>query len=86
MLIQSPTLSMLLADSWMPDTKPRMLSRKTSMKIAAEAPRPVRNIAGERSRRIEKTRMTATRKAMTCPVCIKPFSGLPFHSSRRPIS
>ena len=77
---------MSLAESCTPATSPRMLSRKTSMKIAAEAPRPVRNIAGERSRRIEKTRMTATRKAMTCQVCIRPFSGLPFHSSRRPIS
>lgn len=58
MAIQSPTCSMSLAESWMPETKPRMLSRKISMMTAAEAPSPVSRKAGDLSSRIETMRIT----------------------------
>ena len=82
MAIQSPTLSMSLAESWMPDTKPRMLSRKISINTAAEAPNPVSRIAGERLSRIEIIRIVPIRYTIPCPVCRSPLIGLPCQALR----
>ena len=74
--IQSPTCNMSLAESWMPDTNPRMLSRKISMTIAAEAPSPVSRIAGDLPIRMDTTRIVQTSSAMPCAVCRSPLMGL----------
>ena len=74
--IQSPTFSISLADSWMPDTKPRMLSLKMSMTMAAEAPSPVKRIVGDLSMRIETIRITQMKSAIPCAVCRSPLMGL----------
>ena len=78
-VIQSPTLSMSFAESWMPETKPRMLSRKTSMMTAAEAPSPVSRMAGDLPIRIETMRISA---AIPCPVWRNPLIGLFCHAGR----
>ena len=80
--IQSPPLSMSLAESWMPDTKPRMLSRKISISTAAEAPSPVSRMAGDLSIRIETIRMAQISAAMPCAVCRRPLMGLFCHAGR----
>lgn len=74
--IQSPTLSISLAASWRPETKPRMLSRKISISTAAEAPSPVSRMAGDLSSRIETIRIVQISSAMPCAVCRKPLMGL----------
>ena len=66
-VIQSPTLSMSFAESWMPETKPRMLSRKTSMMTAAEAPSPVSRMAGDLPIRIETMRIPQISAAIPLP-------------------
>ena len=80
--IQSPTLSMSLAESWMPDTNPRMLSRKISISTAAEAPSPVSRMVGDLSSRIETIRMAQISAAMPCAVCRRPLMGLFCHAGR----
>ena len=80
--IQSPTLSMSLAESWMPDTKPRILSRNISISTAAEAPRLVSSSVGDLSIRIEMTRMAQISSAMPCAVCRSPLMGLFCHAGR----
>lgn len=67
---------MSLADSWIPDTNPIMLSLKTSITIAAEAPRPVSSSLGDLSMRIDTTRMTQIRTAVPWAVCRNPLIGL----------
>ena len=79
--IQSPTCSISFAVNWIPDTSPIMLSLKTNIKIAAEAPSPASSRAGDLSIRIDIMSMMQTKKAITCPVCISPFSGFPCNSS-----
>ena len=80
--IQSPTLSMSFAESWMPETNPRILSRKISMIIAAEAPRPANRLAVDLSIRIETISMPQISAAMPCPVCLSPLIGLFCHAGR----
>lgn len=77
-----PTLSMSLAESWMPETNPRMLSRKISMMIAADAPKPANRLAGDLSIRIETISMPQISAAMPCPVCLSPLIGLFCHAGR----
>jgi len=60
----------------MPETKPRMLSRKISISTAAEAPSPVSRMAGDLSSRIETIRIVQISSAMPCAVCRKPLMGL----------
>ncbi len=67
---------MSLAESWMPDTNPRMLSRNISISTAAEAPRLVSSSVGDLSIRIEMTRMAQISAAMPCAVCRSPLIGL----------
>lgn len=81
-MIQSPTLSMSFAESWMPETKPRMLSRKTSMMTAAEAPSPVSRMAGDLPIRIETMRIPQISAAIPCPVWRNPLIGLFCHAGR----
>ncbi len=81
-VIQSPTLSMSFAESWMPETKPRMLSRKTSMMTAAEAPSPVSRMAGDLPIRIETMRIPQISAAIPCPVWRNPLIGLFCHAGR----
>ncbi|MOA13996.1 hypothetical protein D3C78_1340710 [compost metagenome] len=44
---QSPMLSMSLAESWMPATRPRIGSLKTSISTAVIAPRPLSSSKGD---------------------------------------
>ena len=79
--IQSPTCSISFAVNWIPDTSPMMLSLKTNIRIAAEAPSPA---SSPRRRLVDQDRYNeydANEKAITCPVCISPFSGFPCNSS-----
>ena len=48
-VIQSPGRSISLAESWTPATNPIIVSLKTNIKIAAEAPNPVRMFTGSLS-------------------------------------
>lgn len=80
--IQSPTLSILLADSCTPATSPRMLSLNMSISTAAEAPIPVRSIVGERSSIMARTSIIAMQAIITYPVCARPLSGLPCQVGR----
>ena len=77
--IQSPTFTMSLAESWMLDTKPRMLSRKINISTAAEAPRLVSRMVGDLSIRTETARMKQTSSANPCAVCRRPLIGLFCH-------
>ena len=80
--IQSPTWSMSLTESWIPDTKPRMLSLKISSRIAAEAPRPVRKIFGDLPISIETISTAPIIQTIPCAVCRSPLIGLFCHAGR----
>ena len=55
-----------------------MLSLKTNIRIAADAPNPAKRVAGDLLTRIAIMTMPPTKKTSTCNTCIKPFIGLFF--------
>ena len=75
-VIQSPARSISLADNWMPATKPKIVSLKTNIKIAADAPNPASKETGDLLIRILITNITPIKKTVTCKICMKPFNGL----------
>ena len=81
-VIQSPTFSILLAESWMPETNPMILSLKTNIRTAAEAPNPVSNTTGLCFIRRLIMMIAPIKKRMTCAVCKSPFKGLSLYCSR----
>ena len=81
-VIQSPTFSILLAESWMPETNPMILSLKTNIRTAAEAPNPVSNTTGLCFIKILIMMIAPIKKRMTCAVCKSPFKGLSLYCSR----
>ena len=64
MVIQSPGRSMSLAVSCTPATRPRMVSLKISMMMAAEAPRPASTVPALLLTMMLTTRMKPTTTAM----------------------
>ena len=74
-LIQSPTFSMSFAESWMPLTKPMMLSLKINIRTAAEAPSPANSDTGSLSISSLSITMPPTNHMATWTVCIMLFSG-----------
>ena len=75
---QSPTFSILLAESWIPETNPMILSLKTNIRTAAEAPNPVSNTTGLCFIRILIMMIAPIKKRMTCAVCKKPLQRFVF--------
>ena len=67
--IQSSGRSMSLAESWMPATKPRMLSLNTSSSTAVMAPRPLSSTSGERSSSAENMMMRKVSVRMIFTTC-----------------
>ena len=67
-VIQSPGRSMSLAESCTPATSPRMLSRKISITIAAEAPSPARIVVGSRPIRMLTIRIAPTQTASSLTI------------------
>ena len=74
--IQSPICIMLFWVSWTPATKPRMLSLKTSMRTAAEAPSPVRRTVGDLSISTARETIPLTKIITTWIAWTTAFMGL----------
>ena len=68
MLIQSPGLSILLAESMMPDTNPRIESLKISIRMAADAPSPASRCSGDRPTIRPMMTMPPTKNRLTCRI------------------
>ena len=78
---QSPGRIISLADNCIPATKPRILSLKTNIRMAADAPNPANNVAGDLSTMIATITMPPIKKTSTCNTWIKPFIGRSFNFS-----
>ena len=68
MVIQSPTFSMSLAESCTPLTKPMILSLNTSIRMAADAPRPANSEKGDLPNSSATTTMIPMDHKDTCNV------------------
>ena len=68
MLIQSPGLSILFAESMMPDTNPRIESLKISIRMAADAPSPASRCSGDRPTIRPMMTMPPTKNRLTCRI------------------
>src|SRR6056297_3334883 len=55
--IQSPGFTILLAESWMLETNPKMVSLNTRIRIAATAPNPAISAAGDFPRITDKIKI-----------------------------
>lgn len=73
--IQSPMRTMSLELSCMPDTNPRRVSLKMKEITAATAPRPVRSLAGDLSRRMAMMMIPPTKNTIMRVICSIPFRG-----------
>ena len=74
-LIQSPTFSMLLAESCTPLTKPMILSLNTSIATADNALSPASSERGSLSISTLMIIITPTHHSTTWTVCSSPFKG-----------
>ena len=72
---QSPSLSMSLAESWIPATRPRIGSLNTSIRTAAMAPRPLIRMAGDWPISSEITRIPMIMALTSFMPWNMPFSG-----------
>ena len=79
--IQSSTRNISLADSWMPATNPRIVSLNTNIRMAADAPIPVKIVEGDSLIRMLINNITPTENKITCTIWTKPFSGLSLNLS-----
>ena len=73
--IQSPRATMRLAESWIPATRPRMLSLKISIMIAVMAPSPEKIRTGDLPMSVEIISIVAASTRMILMTCKKLLMG-----------
>ena len=73
--IQSPGVTIWLADNWMPATNPRIGSLKTSIRTVVITPSPLKSSAGDSPMITESATMNAPPYSTSFATCAKLVSG-----------